>query len=139
MNKVTFKALKLDEAGTLNYFETDQAETDTPTLTIKTAPSKVKKGRIRRVHYRLNPTNAVTYDLYIFMASKAGNYESEAMKVFDSNDVIADSADDAEYDGQLLDVPFYLEDDGLFYYIINWSGAPGNTTGYIVVEGEVED
>lgn len=139
MNKVTFKASLVNNT---TIFEVQGTEGDTPSSQIKTAPTKVQKGIIRRVHFRLNPTNAVTYHFLIYSGSEANDYACEAKKVFDTRDLIVaagDCADDTEYDAQLLDIPFYLDDEGFFYIVIVWSGAPSTTTGYIEIEGEKLD
>ena len=143
-----FRAYKLDEDGTGNSFETSQAETDTPTLKLTVSPNILKNGIIRRFHFRLNPTNAVTYVIRIYQGAHAGNYESQMNKLLDSSDVVAAGADDTEYDAVDLAVPFTetvasgADPEGTaatLYYQITWSGAPGDTTGYIEVDGEWED
>jgi len=131
---IPFSVKLVDEDGTGNYFETDKAETDTPTTSID-SEYKMRVGKINRVHWRLNPTNAVTYDLYIFGDALAADYASQAEKLFDSNDVVADCADDTEYDATGLDIPFRLRTPGEWWYNTDWSGAPGNTTGYLCIEG----
>jgi hypothetical protein len=48
-------------------------------------------------------------------------------------------ADDEDYDRAELYIPFILTASGDLYYSIDWSGAPGNTTGFIEVSGEIEE
>ena len=130
-----FRYGQLDEDGTGNYFETDQGENDTPTLYLSSGrtPNNMKSGIIRRIHYRLNPTNAVTYTLRLYAKAVAPNYQSGMSKLYDSG---AAKADDTEYD-VAVEIPFILLVKGKLYYAIEWSAAPGDTTGYIEVMGEV--
>lgn len=133
--ETTFKFSELDEDGTGNKFETDQAKTDTPTLLLDETiePSTiVTAGLIKRIHYRLNPTNAVTYTLRIWAAALADNYASNLNMLYESPDA---QADDEDYDRAELDIPFRLAAAGSLYYSIDWSGAPGNTPGFIEVSG----
>lgn len=125
----------LDEAGTLDYFETDQTKTDQPTLYFVsvTRPSLLKSGLVHRIHYRLNPTNAVTYTLRIWVYNSTDDYYSNACMIYESPSA---QADDTDYDRCELNIPFILALSGRMYYSIDWSGTPGNTTGFIEVAGE---
>lgn len=129
---------KLDEDGALNYFETSQTKTDTPTLivdTYQTHPT-MKTGLIHRIHYRLNPTNAVTFILRLWHFAMAADYTSNRCLLYESPPL---QADDTDYDRAELIIPFYLYVPGWLWYSIEWTGAPGNTTGFISVSGvEVE-
>ena len=131
-----FHAYKLDEDGTGNYFETSQSKTTAPTLLLNTAvvPPKVKSGIINRIHYRLNPTNAETYTLRIWRGAAAANLQSNLYMLYESDPL---RADDTDYDVAELAIPFNLNDEGLLYYSIEWTGASGNTTGFIEVSGEM--
>jgi len=44
-------------------------------------------------------------------------------------------ADDTDYDRAELTIPMNLLVPGALYYSIDWSAAPGNTTGFIDVSG----
>jgi hypothetical protein len=129
---------KLDEAGAADFFETSQVKTDTPTLLVDTYRSHptMKTGLIHRIHYRLNPTAAVTYILRIWRAALADNYASNACMLYESAPL---RADDIDYDVAELNIPFWLYTPGNLYYSIEWTGAPGNTTGFIEVTGEAVD
>lgn len=132
-----FRYRKLDEAGTaLHYFETDQAKTDTPTLYLDSEryPPKVKSGIIKRIHYRLNPTNGETYTLRIWSDNIANDYESNLELLYESP---AAQADDTDYDRCELNIPFVLDYPGQLFYSIDWTGTPGDTPGFIEVSGEV--
>jgi len=133
-----FLFLKLDEAGALDYFETPQTKTDTPTLLVDgyvTHPT-IKTGRINRIHYRLNPTNAVTYTLRLWRAGAAPDYESNLNMLWESPPL---QVDDTDYDRAELNIPFSCATPGALYFSIDWTGAPGNTLGFIDVSGEKVD
>jgi hypothetical protein len=133
-----FDYYQLDEAGAGDYFETNQIKTDQPTLYINTRRSHptMRAGIINRIHYRLNPTNAVTYILRLWWGSVAPDYASNIRLLYESP---ALQADDTDYDRADLEIPFILCEPGLLYYSIEWTGAPGNTTGFIDVSGEKID
>jgi len=40
------------------------------------------------------------------------------------------------YDKEVY-IPFRLSEAGIIYYNTNWTGAPGNTPGFIRIYGEV--
>ena len=132
---------KEDFAGTSDFFETDQAITDTPTLTFTLATKDgdtVERCLITDVSVYLKPTNSVTYELYLFEDADADNVESLSHLVFDTG---AAKASDIvyKYNRASGKTPFYcnLGTSNTLYYLINWSGAPGDTLGYIRVRGEL--
>jgi len=126
---------KLDEDGTGTDFETDTGENDTPTKYLDTdnTPTKLRSGIIERIHYRLNPTNAVTYVLRFWNDAVAANVESSMRKMYQSPDA---QADDEEYDREVI-IPFILVHVSIFYYGIDWSAASGVTSGYIDISGVI--
>lgn len=127
-----FMLTSLDEDGTLDYFETSQIKTDAPTLMLHDlSHPTIKSGIIQRIHYRLNPTNAVTYILRLWRATTAADYQSNVNMLYESPPL---QADDTDYDRE-VQIPFWLWTPGNFYYSIEWTGAPGNTTGFITVTG----
>lgn len=134
-----FQYGKLDEtgAGGAASFETIQTKTDTPTLLLDMlSHPTMKSGIIHRIHYRLNPTNAVTYTLRLWRAAAAGDYESNFNLLYESPPL---QADDTDYDRAELIIPFWLWIPGNLYYSIEWTGAPGVTPGFISVTGEKID
>lgn len=125
---------KLDEAGNLGFFATSQDGTTKPTLSFGTViPASFRSGIIRRIHYRLNPTNAVTYTLRLWVATWTANtYQLNLYKLYQSP---AAQADDTEYDREVV-ISFLLGVPAFIYYSIEWTGAPGVTPGYIHLTGE---
>jgi len=102
----------------------------------------VRRGILKRVYYQINPTNAVTYRLTILEARTGADqsYQTRMNIIFDSNEVTpGGAAGDTRYDATELDRPFTLESRGDFYYNLDWSGAPGDTTGFIYISGVYEE
>jgi len=137
--KKVFLFMKLDEDGTGNYFETSQAKTAQPTLNLNSSinPETIKSGRVKRIHFQLKPTNAVTYTLRLYSYNIDGTtnpYELNSCLIFESSSL---RASDVEYDLNELDIPFMLASEDTMYYAIEWSGAPGDTLGFIQVSGEM--
>jgi hypothetical protein len=134
-----FNFAQLNEAGASAKFETNQNKTDTPTLALLdfrimtgSVGANLKAGLIHRIHFRLNPTNAVTYTLRIWQAAIAADYESNMNMLYESP---AARADDTDYDVAELVIPFILANTGMIYYSVEWTGAPGITTGFLAVSG----
>lgn len=124
-----------DENGAADFFETSQDKVTTPTFGLlfsRTHPT-LKSGIIKRIHYRLNPTNAVTYILRLWRATAVAPYRLNALMLYESP---AAQVDDADYDRGELEIPFTLGFPGMIYYSIEWTGASGNTPGFIDVSGE---
>jgi hypothetical protein len=126
---------------------TDVAVDNPPTQTIGRtnldigAVPNLVEGFLDYVAVRLNPTNAVTYVLEVYQdnSGAVNTYELRSDRLFSSadngiNDVAA-AADDTPYAWVSINKPFRLRDVGDFHYLTDWSGAPGNTTGYLVLGG----
>jgi len=128
-----FRNYLLDEAGAGDFFETSQTKTDAPTLLLPSTHPTMKAGLIHRIHYRLNPTAAVTFTLRLWSGTAAGDYESNLQMLYESP---ALQADDTDYDRAELVIPFRCAWPGALYYSIEWTAAPGNTSGFIEVSGE---
>lgn len=125
-----------ETAGAWADVTTSKTETDQPTAMLDTSknPDTLRKGKINRVHYRLNFANAETYTLRLWAASKTGDYESIMSKLWES---AAAQADDIEYDNAELDIPFVLDEVGKIFFSVEWTGAAGNIQGFIEVSGEM--
>ena len=137
------QGLLADAAG--GDVETDEAAGSTPTRSFGSDEGDATAnammpwmgwGEVNRVHFYLAPANAVTYRLQIYEASEAAH--NMYHKIFDTIEVEAGGCVAAtEYDAHELVRPFFVRAPR-FYYVIDWSGAPGNTTGFISVEGKRE-
>ena len=127
-------------------FTTDTAVEAVPTVRLGAdgsddGASWFRGGILNYIEFRLNPTNAVTYQFQLFESNSYGHggYELQKECLFRSwdnpiTDVVA-CADDTRYGFHGLNIPFRLLWPGDFWYNIDWSAAPGNTTGYIIVGG----
>jgi hypothetical protein len=104
------------------------------------SPSHVRRGILKKLMWRLNYPNAVTYRLVFYDDRTGGDqtYQQRARVIFDSDEVAAACADDVPYVATELDRPFNLEDVGDYLFNIDWSAAPGNTLGYIMGWGIYE-
>lgn len=141
----------IDSAGTADMFETDHALTDTPTQRIVLSRD-CKRFKIEEIRYYMDCTAAVTYQLGLYEAAKADDVASYMHMVYASDTTMADATTylqtinlygmtgaAAENTVTCLPVTANLERPGQLWYNTNWSLAPGDTKGYIVVIGkEVE-
>jgi len=133
-SKTFLYAERLETAAAWAAVTTSYAKTDTPVqvLTAEDDCEKLREGIIRRIHVRLNPTNAVTYTLRIWRRANAGDMVSNADMLWESPSGLVD---DTDYDYAELEIPFSLELMGTLYFGVEWSGAAGNTNGFIDVSG----
>jgi len=135
---VFFYGLK-DEDGSAGYFATSQSKTDKPTVLMGAdssehkLPVTLKAGVAYRIHYRLNPTNAVTYTLRFWSHALDPDYHSNMHMIYESP---AAQADDVDYDDKERKDTFILYEGGKLYMSIEWTGAPGVTPGFITIEGK---
>ena len=126
----------IDEDGTDNVFETDQVITDTPTLYITLDDPKCKRFLLEEVTWMMNPTAVETYQLVLFEEANADNVISLSKIVFDSGALLVDSQAYMSAMGQgKLPRIVDLTIPGRLYYMLLWTGAPGDTPGYVKVRG----
>lgn len=130
-----FRYIRYSEDGAVDTFQTSTSKTDTPALQLTTfrVTSDLKSGKINRIHYRLNPTNAATYTLRVWCNADADNYRSNLQMLYESP---ALQVDDTDYIEEDLDIPFNLTVVGIMYIGIEWTAAPGVTSGFVEVSGE---
>lgn len=130
-----FRYFRYSEDGAVDTFETITIETATPVLWLNTFmyPTGMKTGTIKRIHYRLNPTNAATYTLRIWRQNTAADYASNLDMLYESPPL---QVDDVDYIEEDLDIPFSLAAEGFIWIGIEWTAAPGVTPGFIEVTGE---
>lgn len=134
---------KIDTDGALEYFEGkfgggsggSDALGDTPVGYIQVYPTDVFKFRLETLRYYCNPTGGVTYNLYLFEQASAGDVQNLADIVFDSDAAQVDSESYIAVSGNKLPIDVKLTDAGKLYYIIDWTGDPGTTPGYIEMRG----
>lgn len=133
------------------YFETDQAITDTPTLYLDVKDAQGRRPRamlLEEVSYYMNQTGAVTYQLRLLQAATADDVDTLTDIVFWSPTAQADSVyysyhatgyqatiSTAEVAQYKLPRVVNFETAGRLYYMLDWSGAPGTTPGFIKVRG----
>ncbi|GAI89576.1 unnamed protein product, partial [marine sediment metagenome] len=118
---------KLDSDGTSDYFETDQPLGTTPTLYIPLTPTNVEKFVLESVRFYFNMSNSVTFQLYLLRGARADNVTSYSDIVFDSG---SGKSRDIIYivaRGDKLPIVVNLVEAGKLFYMLDFSGAPGNT------------
>ena len=141
----------MDVAGTADLFETDHDIEATPTQRIVLSRD-VTRFQLEEVRYYMDATNAVTSRLHLYDAAKADDVESRLHMCFDSAAALADDAVYIATKNELmssgaavqtnattLPVIMDLEVPGQVWFNQDWSGAPGDTKGWIYLAGrEVE-
>lgn len=135
--QASFKLRKLQEAAGAAKFNVSQTKTTLPTLLLDDDidPTNLLEGAICRIHYRIKPTNAVTYTLRIWREATDGAtkpYEQNLNMLYES---AAARASDTDYDVCEIYIPFKLKEAGKMYYSLEWTGATGNVQGFIEVSG----
>jgi len=137
-----WRASKVEYASSAsNYFETDQALGDTPTLTLDgMVPNWAQKFRIDTLKFQITPTNAVTYQLYLLEDAQAVDERSESDVIFDSGAGMVGGTHYIVVPGGLpvkLPITVFLATAATLYYMVDWSAAPGDSIGYIKALGQV--
>lgn len=129
---------KVDTDGTGNYFETDQPlGAATPTLYME-LDSPASRLLLEEVRYMLDPTDSETYELYLLEGPEADAVTRKSKVVFDSGVGKTKGKMYIATMGQgKLPILCELDTRGRLYYMVDWSGTPGNTPGYIKVRGRV--
>jgi hypothetical protein len=133
-----FLANQLEEAAS-GVFTTSEGKAVLPSRYLSSVvyPTKFRAGFIKRIHFRIKPTNAVTYTLRIWGTAINGAvtpYGENLKLLWESP---AARASDVDYDETELDIPFGLGYVGRIYYSLEWSAAAGNCQGFIEVSGEL--
>jgi len=126
-------------SGADNFFETDEAMGDLPTLSFVGAPA-VLHLRIHTIKFQISPTAAETYQLYLLERASANDEQQESDIIFDSGAGMVGGTIYTQVPGgspAKLPIDVKLDDLGEIWYMTDWSGAPGASTGYIKVYGEV--
>jgi len=126
--------------GADDYFEDDEPlNAVLPTHFFYGAPL-VTNILIHTIKYQFTPTAAETYQLYLLEGATAEAEQQEAEVIFDSGALQAAGVPYVWVAGGApaeLPVMARLTAAGLIWFKIDWTGAPGNTYGYIRVYGVV--
>ena len=135
----------IDIDGSLEYFEGklgggaggSDALGDTPVGYVELTPTTTSRFRLETVRYYCNPTNGVTYELYLFERASANDVQNLADIVFDSGAAQVDSTPYIAVDVNKLPIDVKLSDTGKLYYLVDWTGDPGTTPGFLEIGGTV--
>jgi len=129
-----------EASGTKAEFTTSKAETDEPAYYFVdfVKPDTLRAGVITQIRVKLNwATGASVLEaLRLHEAAKAGDYESNSRKIWDSDEYVASLNDDEEYVFN-VNIPFHLDTAGRMYFGLQWSAGSGNIQGHITVKGRV--
>jgi len=127
--------------STTDVFEDDQPFMDGNAATHFFVITLTGCSRIllTKVIYYMNPTAAVTYTLYLLSDNVAAATTEARRLIYQSEAARADSVVYMEtgYGGNKLPVQATLMDLSVIWFKLDWTGAPGNTTGFIRCEGLV--
>lgn len=106
------------------------------THSLSVIPSWASAFLLQKISYMMNPTAAETYTLHLLEASEDLAADENRRLIYSST---AGQADTIYYKhlrtDNALPVPVKLTDPGTLYFKLDWTGAPGNTTGYIAIRG----
>ena len=126
----------VDADGTGNVFESVDLITDTPSTTLTTDDPRVKHFEIIDIIFMMNPTAAETPEIVLLEGAIADDVTSLSKIVWTSGAGMVDSTRYIRSNNEdELPKIVNLDDEGLLYYLMIWTGAPGNTPGYIRVRG----
>ena len=126
----------VDTDGTGDYFETDQAIGTTPTKYIQLYPTDTTKFKLNSARYYFEASNDVSFELWLLEDTNADDVQSLSDVVYNSGSGIARNTQKISLNSVDLPIDVKLGTSGKLYYMLDWSGAPGNTPGYLVVRGE---
>jgi hypothetical protein len=127
----------MDMTGIADFFETDHAIDATPTQRIILSRD-VKKFKLHEIKAFQTPTNAVTCGFNFYGDAQADNYASLQSCFFSSANTVV--AKDTHYHKPANDVLMggigHLRLPGQVWFNQDWSGAPGDTKGFVTLIGE---
>jgi len=126
-------------SGAPGYFEHERSLGDTPVESFIGAPA-VTKLRIHTIKWQISPTAAETYQLYLFEAASDNDEQNESDIFFDTGAGQIGGKIYTQIPGgspAKLPIDVILAEAGKIWYLTVWSGAPGATSGYIKIYGEV--
>jgi hypothetical protein len=131
----TFLIQHYDTDGSGHAFDQSQDITTPPTKFFAILnPRRLNRGILNHLVYKIVPTAAVTFTLRLWHWNFGTNptvwlvWQSAGGKVGGT-----------VYEETNLNAPFYLLSAGQFFYSIEWSAAPGVTTGSVEGQGVAFD
>lgn len=127
--------------GAPGYFETEQdiLAGVVPTLSFVGSPLATNI-MIHEIRWQITPAAAETYQLWLFEDASGNDEQMESEIIFDSGaGQVGGTVYKQVMGGSPAKLPTMakLATGGTIFYALDWTGAPGNSTGYIKVYGEV--
>lgn len=131
---------QISDDSTDDDFEDDEVLGDGVAAThyITLTPSWVTAVQLQRVNYMMDPTNAVTYQLHILEDNPAAAIDESECVIHSSAALQADGTY-YYHAGTTHGLPqdCRLVEPGRIYFKIDWTAAPGATTGVITLRGRI--
>lgn len=117
------------------------ADGNAPTWSITLTPSDCTAFKLTGVWWYLANANAVTHELYLYENNTAAAATQREELTYDSGSGLARNTQYAEVGSasSRLPVDVYLATAGTLYGTLDYSGAPGTTTGHVKVRGILMD
>ena len=132
---------EVTDASVTGFFEDDEPHADGNAAThyIALYPGwRTKWIQLTKVMYNMDVANAVTYTLYLLSDNPAAALAEQLALIYQSEPLRADAIPYMETGNTTkLPVQGRLGTIGWVYYKIDYTGAPGDVTGQIRIEGLV--
>lgn len=128
---------RLIDQSAQDLFETDTAYDGTPTQTI-TLSRDVKRFELQEFRAFMTSTNAVTSGISLYGDNQADNYHSYMTKFYQTGDnttIAKDTWLQKTRNDTTMGAVANLDVPGQIYFAQDWSAAPGDTQGVVVVVG----
>lgn len=100
-------------------------------------PASTRKIVIDDVKYRFQATNNETFQLYLLERTRADAVGRRSDVIYDSGVLRTRNTDYHETADGRVPSYGYLYQIPRLYYMIDWSGDPGTTPGFLTVRGRV--
>ena len=130
---------RLIDFGTADTFETDAADYAATPVQRVVLSRDVKRFRLEEVRAYMNSANAVTSGIALYedaQATDVWSYSAMPYKTGDNTSIAKATHVLKTINDTPLPVTFNLERPGQVWFVQDYSGAPGDTTGYLVLVGK---
>jgi len=131
----------IEDDSTTDFFEDDEAFLDgnAATKVFYADMSRCYVLHVTNVSHYINPTNAVTYTMYILTNNEEVAIDEAQDLIYQSDALMADSVLYIETGGTSDKLPIQKRLDGAntLFAKFDWTAAPGDTSGFVLVEGLV--
>ena len=137
-NWIPFRA-NVNDDSTTDFFEDDEplGDGNAATHVFFTNVTNGYSLIVNTIHYYFDPTNAVTPTMYLLADNQEVAEDELPTLIFQSEPGLVDSQLYLDTGGGGVKLPTQtrLEAADAIWMKLDWTGAPGNTTAFITVEG----